>query len=106
MKQVQNQSNLELTVTYMNGVSGEMETHIIEPHGTQVIFYETVEGAEEGMLPCTQDITNMAFEVQEPKVVTVDPMMDSNWEYEASEKTMGGVVNHSCKLVVTNDDIE
>jgi hypothetical protein len=106
MKQVQNQTNLELEVSFMNDVSGEMETHVIEPHGTQVVFYETVEGAEEGALPCTQDISDMMLTVQTPRIVAVDPMSDDNWEYESSEKTMGGVVNHTCRLVITHEDIE
>lgn len=106
MKQVANQTNLELEVSFMNEVSGEMETHVIEPHGTQVVFYETVEGAEESALPCTQDISDMMLSVQDPRIVAVDAMSDDNWEYEASEKTMGGVVNHTCRLVITHEDIE
>lgn len=106
LKQIQNQTNLELVVSYMNNVSGEMEMHTIEPHGTQVVFYETVDGSEEDMLPCTKDISDMTFEVEEPKIVTIDPMDDSNWAYDASEKTLGGVVNHTCRLVITTADIE
>jgi hypothetical protein len=106
IKQIDNQSNHLVTVTYTDGLAGGTVTKAVDPHTSEVIFYGEKKGGDETPVPCLEYLSDLVVTLDSGVVLVRDINSEDNWDYSASEKTLGSVVNQTCRFVVVNADFE
>ena len=104
IKQIDNRSNHLMTVTYHDDYAGTDVTKIVDPHTTEVIFYGEKAGGDETAAGCLDFMSDITITLNVGVTLVKDFEDENNWDYSASEKNLGGVVNQTCRFVVDNDD--
>ena len=106
IKQIDNQSNFDVTVSYYDSYSSEDASKVVDAHTTEIIFYGEKRGGDDTPLDCLEYLDDLEVVLDSGAVLTKDINDSGNWEREISEKNLGGVVNQTCRFSIENDDFE
>ena len=104
IKQIDNRSNFDVTVSFKQLPEGSAVSERIPAHSSEVILYHSKRGGDESPQPCLALFENLQIELDSGVVLLKDIHEEGNWDYSDSQKTWGGVVNQTCRFVIDNND--